>query len=409
MKKILLVGGSVRDSILGQKPKDKDYIAVGYTEDELAVMPGARKIGKAFPVFLIPGYGEVALARKEKVLSVKDAGYNPEDPHNNFTVDCKDISLEEDLLRRDLTCNAIAMDEETGDLFDPYGGVKDLKKGILRHVSNAFSEDPLRVYRLARFFCQSWAKEVAGETKELISEIPRTELLKLSVERVVGEWLRAMGSERPQNFISLLDELRLLHVHFPELSALKGIPAGPEQHHKEKDSLVHTIMVLMEASKLTKDPIVRVAALLHDLGKAVTEKELLPSHPKHEEAGVEIISKMGRRLKMPRDYIDAAKLASKEHLRVHRCADMAKVKVVDIVQDAKKSKLGVEGLAIIAKADGLGRIPSKSGEGPGLLLKAAEALKSFKSLAIPPQLQGKEKGLWVRMKMGEHLSDFLRK
>lgn len=267
--KIYLVGGAVRDQLLNIPIKDRDYMVVGATVQEM-LDKGYRQVGKDFPVFLHPKtQQEYALARTERKTGVGYGGFS--------VYAAPDVTLEEDLLRRDLTINAIAQDE-TGRVFDPYGGQADIEQRLLRHVSDAFVEDPLRVLRVARFAArfQPLGFKVAPETMALMQRIAASgELEALTPERVFQELDKALSTEAPQVFFEVLREAGGLAILFPEIEALFGIPQ-PEQWHPEIDTGIHTLMVLEQAARLSQDKQVRFAALVHDLGKALSPKEHLP-------------------------------------------------------------------------------------------------------------------------------------
>jgi tRNA nucleotidyltransferase (CCA-adding enzyme) len=269
---LYLVGGAVRDTLLQRPVKDRDYVLVGGTEaDIIARWSSAKCVGKAFPVYLIDGVGEVALARRERKTGPR---------HQDFAVEFgPEVTLEEDLSRRDLTINAMAIGDN-GQVVDPFGGIADLAARRLRHVSDAFADDVLRLYRLARFAAEL-EFNIDDGTMSICRDLPKHELLALPRDRVRTEFLRALAAQRPDRFISVLRVCDQLDVHFEEIAALANVPAGPPQHHGEGDALVHTCMVLREAAKLSSSVYVRFAALLHDLGKALTPPELLPRHHGH--------------------------------------------------------------------------------------------------------------------------------
>ena len=275
--KIYLVGGAVRDQLLGLEVHERDYVVVGSTPDEMLEL-GYKSVGKDFPVFLHPETKEeYALARLERKVS---AGYT------GFTTDCsKNVTLEDDLKRRDLTINAIAQDTE-GNIIDPYNGQADLNNRILKHVSPAFTEDPVRILRLARFAAR-FAKlgfTVDAKTNNLMKlMVEDGEVDSLVAERVWRETERALGEDAPQVFFEVLNNCGALKKLFPEIYNLYGVP-NPPKHHPEIDTGIHTMMVLEQAAKLSNNPRVRFAALVHDLGKATTPKDLWPSHHGHEHA-----------------------------------------------------------------------------------------------------------------------------
>ena len=310
--KIYLVGGAVRDKLLGKQSKDSDWVVVGSTPEEMETQ-GFKLVGKDFPVFLHPGTKEeYALARTERKTG---KGYKGFAFHTSG-----DVTLEEDLARRDLTINAIAEDE-IGNLIDPFNGKQDLENKILRHVSPAFIEDPLRVLRVARFAAR-FGFRIAPETVVLMKEIAESgELATLVPERVWSELERAMGETYPSRFILALRACNALTILFPEIDRLFGVPQ-PEKHHPEIDTGIHTLMALNQASRLSEDPRIRFAALVHDLGKGLTPKDKLPSHHGHEERGVKLIETLCRRYRAPNQFRALAIQVSRHHLICHRIEEM---------------------------------------------------------------------------------------
>ncbi|QYK07089.1 multifunctional CCA addition/repair protein [Shewanella zhangzhouensis] len=313
--KTYLVGGAVRDSLLGLEVKDRDYMVVGATVEEM-LAAGYRQVGKDFPVFLHPKtQEEYALARTERKSGT---GYGGFVCHAS-----PDVTLEEDLKRRDLTINAIAMAED-GSLHDPWGGVADLEARLLRHVSGAFVEDPLRVLRVARFAARFAPKgfTVAPETLTLMRQLTESgELLHLTAERVWQELEKVLGCDSPQVFFDVLNQCGALEVLFPEIHALFGVPQ-PEQWHPEIDTGVHTMMVLEQAAKLTPNKQVRFAALVHDLGKGITPKALWPKHHGHGQKGLPLIKALCDRFRVPSDYKELALWVSDEHQNIHNAFEL---------------------------------------------------------------------------------------
>ncbi len=294
-----LVGGAVRDALLGLPVMDKDWVVVGATVKQMQTT-GYQQVGQDFPVFLHPKtHEEYALARTERKSG---QGYT------GFVCDFSpDISLEADLQRRDLTINAIAQDED-GTLIDPYGGQQDLQNRILRHVSPAFSEDPLRVLRVARFAARfaHLGFTLADNTLALMKQmVANDELAHLTPERVWREWEKSLSSERPDVFISALRACGALAVVMPEIDALYGVP-NPANWHPEVDTGIHTEMVSRYAASLTDDPFIRFAAQVHDLGKALTPASILPGHRGHGDRGLPVIKALCGRLKIPNQYRDLA-------------------------------------------------------------------------------------------------------
>lgn len=307
-----LVGGAVRDRLLGLTPKERDWVVVGATPEAM-VSAGYRQVGRDFPVFLHPETQEEhALARTERKTA---AG------HRGFVVfAAPDVTLEADLLRRDLTVNAIAQAED-GTLIDPYGGLKDLEARRLRHVSEAFEEDPLRVLRLARFLARfaPLGFTVAEETQALCrTMVARGDLAELSPERVWKETSRAlMESPRPSVFFEQLRAVGALAVWFPEVEALFGVPQRAD-YHPEVDSGLHTLMCVDQAARHGFELAVRYSALVHDLGKALTPPAEWPRHIGHEHRGVPLVERLSERLKVPARCLTIARIHTREHLLIHQ-------------------------------------------------------------------------------------------
>lgn len=343
--KIYQVGGSVRDEILGIGAFDKDFVVVGATEAEfLEKFPKAEKVGKSFPVFLVNGC-EYAFARRERKTG---HGYR------GFAVEFSpDITLEEDLRRRDITINAIAKDPDIPNRYiDPYGGIEDIKNKRIIHVSEAFSEDPLRVYRVARFAAKFPDFSVDESTIKLMNSIG-DELETLSTERVWKELEKALVYPRPSRFFEILKEAGLLKYHFPEVHALIGVPAGPIQYHPEGDAFIHTIET-MDRLKLSgnDDPVAMFAALCHDWGKAASSPDNYPHHYGHDKAGVPIIEKFCRRMKnVPDRYRFAAKTVAKYHMIVREIDKITPKKAINIIKDITSTSCGLDGFMDAVKAD----------------------------------------------------------
>jgi tRNA nucleotidyltransferase (CCA-adding enzyme) len=310
--KIYKVGGAVRDRLLGLPVKDQDWVVVGSTPEQLTDL-GYKPVGKDFPVFLHPeSKDEYALARTERKTAPGYKGF----AFNTSS----DVTLEKDLQRRDLTINALAEDEQ-GNIIDCFNGQEDLKAGTLRHISQAFVEDPLRVLRVARFAAR-FNFRVAEETNQLMQAISESgELETLVIERVWAELERALTEAFPLRFFEVLRDCNALQRVFPEIDRLFGVPQ-PELHHPEIDSGIHTMMVLEQASKLTEDPLIRFAALVHDLGKGTTPKEQWPSHRGHEERSVDLIKILCDRYRIPGRYRDLAVIVARHHLDCHRIMEM---------------------------------------------------------------------------------------
>lgn len=305
---IYQVGGCVRDRLLGLPVNDHDWVVVG-ADVQTMLSQGYRPVGKDFPVFLHPKtHEEYALARTERKTGPGYRGF--------AFYAAPDVSLEDDLQRRDLTINAMAQTAD-GEIIDPYGGQQDLQAGLLRHVSPAFAEDPVRVLRLARFAAR-FGFRVADDTKQLISQmISAGELDHLVAERVWQETAKALSEASPSRFFYTLREVGALAMLFPEIDRLFGVPQHPEWH-PEVDTGVHVMLVLDEAAKLSDDLMVRFAALCHDLGKGETPADILPSHQDHETRSMELTQQLCQRLKVPRDMQTLAVKVAELHTEVHR-------------------------------------------------------------------------------------------
>lgn len=345
--KTYLVGGAVRDRMLGEAVGDRDWVVVGAAPEELEDQ-GYKQIGKDFPVFIHPETGEqYALARTERKSG---KGYKGFTFHTS-----KSVTLEDDLARRDLTINAMAEDQD-GNLIDPFGGKQDLEKKILRHVSPAFAEDPLRVLRVARFAAR-FAFHVAGETLQLMRELSALgELEYLQPERVWNELVAALKAPHPARFVLTLRACGAFDTLFPEIERLFGVPQR-KKFHPEIDAGVHTLMTLEQAARASDDPLVRFAALTHDLGKGTTPKMELPSHVGHEKRGVKIIKKLCKRYSAPNNYRNLATQVSRHHLHCHRIKEMRPATILKKLEalDAFRRPERFESFLICCEADYHGR------------------------------------------------------
>ncbi len=321
--KIYIVGGAVRDELLGLRVEDKDYVVVGTTPEAMLEL-GFTPVGKDFPVFLHPKTGEeYALARTERSTA---PGYKGFSFHTS-----QDVTLEEDLIRRDLTINAMAKDED-GTLIDPFGGEQDLRNGIFRHVSAAFEEDPVRILRLARFAARFTDFSIAPETLALMRKmIDRGDVDALVPERVWQEFARGLMEERPSRMFEVLRACGALSHILPELDALWGVPQ-PEQHHPEIDTGAHVMTVLNYAAKRAFSLEVRFAALMHDLGKGQTPSEAWPSHHGHEELGVPLVQAVCQRIRVPNTCRDLAVMTAREHGNIGRGLSMSASGIVRVLE-----------------------------------------------------------------------------
>lgn len=343
------VGGSVRDRLMGRDPQDQDFLIVGHTVDEVVDSLGedSKVIGEDFPVFLDEEGKECAMARTEE----KIAG-----GHHGFEIHTStDVTLEEDLSRRDLTINAMARNPDTGEIIDPFDGQSDLEKGIIRHTTQAFIEDPLRILRAARFAAR-FDFDIAGETIVLCRSISGR-LTNISKERISQEMLKALTqAEKASTFFRTLEDLHSLNEVLPELESLRSIPAGPEEYHAEGDAFEHTMRVIDHSPATAR---CRLAALAHDLGKARTPVEEWPNHYGHDAEGVHIAERMANRLKLSNEYQGVMMDAAEQHMRFMSLHEMSKGKVIDLIErlDRSDSHITPEELLILCDSDGLGREP----------------------------------------------------
>jgi tRNA nucleotidyltransferase (CCA-adding enzyme) len=324
---VYLVGGAVRDALLGLTVKEKDWVVVGGTREELLRLD-YREVGRDFPVFLHPKtHEEHALARLERKVAPGYRGFN--------VTFGPEVTLEEDLARRDLTINAIAQSAD-GALIDPFGGRRDLEARVLRHVSAAFIEDPVRVLRVARFVARfaPLGFQVAPETLALMrSMVERGEVGALVPERVWQETEKALREPNAAEFFKVLRECGALQPVYPEIDALFGVPQ-PAQWHPEIDTGLHTLMVLEQAALLSPEPTVRFAALVHDLGKGATPREEWPSHRGHEERSVSLIEALSRRLRLPSEYRDLGVIVARYHGIVHRAFELKPKTILEFMERA---------------------------------------------------------------------------
>jgi tRNA nucleotidyltransferase (CCA-adding enzyme) len=347
---VYLVGGAVRDKLLGLPVHERDWVVVGARPEDLE-QQGYVSVGKEFPVFLHPQTKEEhALARLERKVAPGYRGFT--------TQFSPDVTLEEDLKRRDLTINAIA-ERPSGELIDPYGGQRDLQARVLRHVSEAFVEDPVRILRLARFAARfaDLGFKVADETMALMKQMVASgEVDALVPERVWQETERALGESRPDAFIQTLRECGALAVIFPEIDALYGVPQPPKWH-PEVDTGVHVMLALRYAAKIGAPTSVRFAVLMHDLGKALTPQDILPSHRGHEEAGVPLVEALSERLRVPNGFRELAVLGARHHAVVHRAAELRADTMLKLFEttDAFRRPERFNELLLVCESDARGR------------------------------------------------------
>lgn len=389
--KIYLVGGAVRDRLLGLPPGDRDYVVVGATPQQMLDLR-YKQVGSDFPVFLHPDSGEeYALARTERK---NGRGYR------GFVVDSDPaVTLEEDLLRRDFTINALAEDDH-GQVIDPHGGQADLQARVLRHVGPAFVEDPVRVLRAARFMARlaPLGFTIAPETLALMRAMAASgELDALVPERVWQELRRALASARPSAFLATLREANALASVLPEVDALYGVPQRAE-FHPEVDTGVHQQMVSDMAAQLAPgDDRIGYGALCHDLGKALTPEEELPRHVMHEQRGIAPALALSERLKVPVEHRNLAVMACREHLNVHRLDELRDATVYEVLArcDGFRKPERIAQLALVCEADKRGRLGSEDAAYPQgaqlLRLHAAACAVQAREVAVPG-LSGPEIG-----------------
>ena len=347
---IYLVGGAVRDNLLDLPVRDKDWVVVG-SNARLMKEQGYLQVGKGFPVFLHPQTKqEYALARTERKVGVGYLG---------FEFDASEfVTLEQDLLRRDLTINAIA-ESSDGQIIDPYDGRQDIKDKVLRHVSPAFAEDPLRVLRVAKFAAR-FAKlgfSVAPETQKLMNEIVRSgEIDALVRERVWQEIEQAMGGSAPDVFIRVLRSCGALKLILPEVDRLFGVPQ-PVKYHPEVDTGLHILLCLQQAAKLTDDPVVRYATLVHDVGKGVTDKAKWPSHYAHETLGLPLQADISKRLHVPNEFSKLAALVCEHHTKLHRIKELRPATLLKLIEalDGFRRPERVQKFLLACEANAKGR------------------------------------------------------
>lgn len=381
-----LVGGAVRDELLKLPVVDHDWVVVGSTPDEM-LKAGFKSVGKDFPVFLHPvSHEEYALARTERKTGTGYHGFA-------FNTDST-VTLEEDLSRRDLTINAMAQ-KDTGEIVDPFNGQHDIENRLLRHVSLAFTEDPVRVLRIARFMARlsHLGFSVAKDTVSLMhSMVDNGEVNNLVAERVWQEMQGALGAQSPHAFFDTLRQCAALAIVLPEVNALFGVPQ-PEKWHPEIDSGVHTMMVLAQCSKLSKEVDVRFAGLCHDLGKATTPADILPSHSGHEQRGAVITESLCNRLRVPRKITELAVLSARYHTHCHRVRDLNAGSLTRLLQslDVIRKPQRFENFLLVCTADARGRLGFENTLYPqaDILHDAANAFRDIEVSAIARQVEDK--------------------
>ena len=338
--KLYRVGGALRDRLLGRVVHDEDFCVTGITTQEFEkIFPQAMVRGKSFAVYDLEGK-EIAFARKEKKIG---------QGHKEFGVETSPhICIEEDLERRDITINAMAEEVLTKHWIDPFGGRKDLENKKIRAVSPAFKEDPLRVYRVARFAAML-EFDVEEQTIEFMRSL-KPELYTLSAERVFHELEKALSTNKPSFFFRVLRQADVFEVHFKEIYQLIG-SLQPKEYHPEGDSFEHTMQVVDKSTLYTNDPKVRFSCLVHDLGKGITPRQMQPHHYGHDEKGVALVESLAKRLKIPKIWTKCGKIAAKEHMRGGIFSKMSPAKQVDFITRVAKSPLGLEGMKIVVMCD----------------------------------------------------------
>ncbi len=347
---VYLVGGAVRDRLLGRPVHERDWVVVGARPEDLE-RDGYASVGREFPVFLHPKtHEEYALARLERKVAPGYRGFT--------TQFSPDVTLEEDLKRRDLTINAMA-ESSSGEVIDPYGGQQDLKARVLRHVSESFIEDPVRILRVARFAARyaDLGFRVADETTELMTRMTDSgEVNALVPERVWQETDRALGESRPEVFFETLRSCGALRVIYPEIDALYGVPQPP-RWHPEIDTGLHVMLAVRYAADIGAPKSVRFAVLTHDLGKGITPREIWPSHRGHEEAGVTLVEGLSERLKVPNGYRELAVLTCRHHAIVHRAAELKPITMLNFFEttDAFRRPERFAEMLTACEADARGR------------------------------------------------------
>lgn len=334
------VGGSLRDQIMERENHDEDYCVTSISFDEfITLFPEAIVRGKSFQVFDLEGK-EFAIARKER-----KAGLG----HKEFEIITdKNITIEEDLARRDITVNAIAKDVLTGEIIDPFNGIEDIKNKVIRATTQSFKEDPLRVYRVARF-SSSLEFSVEENTVKMMEEL-KNELNTLSKERVFEEFKKALTTSKPSIFFEVLKKANVLDIHFKEIYKLIGA-LQPVKYHPEGDSYVHTMEVVDRVAEMTDKLPIRFAGLVHDLGKGTTPKNEYPHHYGHDKRGVEQVKRLSNRLNVPTIWEKCGIVSSREHMLAGIFFDMKTEKQVDLIERVEKTSLGLEGLQIVVNAD----------------------------------------------------------
>ena len=394
--KIYQVGGAVRDGLRGQKPEDFDYVVVGSTPEQM-LESGFRRVGKDFPVFLHPDTGEeYALARKE----IKTGN-----GHRDFRfVFGPEVTLEEDLIRRDFTCNAIARDPETGEYIDPFNGREDIKHHILRHVNGEhFQEDPLRILRLCRFAAQLDFSP-AEETLALVRRMTAAGMLAhLTPERIWKELEKALRFPGFPRFLETARQTGALQAVLPEVDRLWATPERTD-HHPEKNSGAHTLLALKQAADASA--LVRFGILLHDIGKTMTPAEILPSHYLHEQNGLPLIDGICRRLKVPNRWCSFAKTVCRLHMKFCKIPEMRPGTLVDFCEDLMQSGCNIDDYIAVCRADMLGRAVTVGDEEKKLFNQNADTL--HRTAAILADIRATDMPRFAELPKDGHFGELYR-
>ena len=409
--KTYMVGGAVRDRLLGRPVNDHDWVVVGATPEDM-VARGFVPVGRDFPVFLHPEtHEEYALARTERK---NGRGYR------GFVVQTSpDVTLEEDLARRDLTINAIAVGaDETGveAIFDPYDGRRDIAQRLLRHVTDAFREDPVRILRVARFAARFTDFSVAPETMQLMREmVQHGEADHLVAERVWQELSRGLMEAQPSRMFAVLRECGALAVVLPELDRLWGVPQRAE-YHPEVDTGVHVMMVLDMAARLSAPLAVRFACLVHDLGKGTTPQDMLPRHIGHEQRSSKLLQAVAERLRVPVDCRELADVVAREHGNIHRSSELGAAALVRLLErcDAIRKPARLDEILLACECDARGRLgyedapyPQRARINAALAAVQSVVTSSIAAQAAAQGLQGAKVGERIHAARVRAVADWL--
>lgn len=359
------VGGAVRDELLGADPHDEDFVVIGETPESMREHGFGPQVGNSFGVFLHPQtYDEWVLAQRSS---------------SSDTVPAEQVSLYEDLKRRDLTMNSIAKDIETGEYIDPFNGQQDIEQKIIRHTSSKFVEDPIRVLRVARFAARYPEFTIDAKTKSLCIELGK-EILSIAGERIRLEFEKLFEyAQKPRRFFDVLNEFDALKYISPVFTKLSNTPAGPEEHHQEGSVLEHTLQVIEQAHQLdATNPNLLWAALGHDMGKINTPKKYLPNHPNHDTNGLKVIDTFTADIPLTNMQTQTMKRAAKHHMRVKHTPEMNAATLLKFASQLNNHSLSIDELLLLYQADGLGRTPKQHRTNITTLRKPLEQAKTAK-------------------------------